>query len=70
MYDFSGLVVQMSKSGELDHLLRVLDDRGIELGRDDVAWSFESPKTKESITSWVQEHLSSATLLTREEVTM
>ena len=55
---------------ELQRLLRVMDDRNIGLGRDDVAWAFESPKTNEDVKSWVREYLSPATLLTSEELTL
>ena len=60
----------MATSPELEQLLRVLDERSLGLGHDDVAWAFESPKTNGAITSWVQEYLSPATLLTREETTL
>jgi hypothetical protein len=60
----------MASSPELEHLLRVLDGRGLGLGHDDVAWAFDSPNTNGAITSWVQEYLSSATILSREEVTL
>lgn len=60
----------MTTSPELARLLRVLDDRNVGLGRDDVAWAFESVNVKDAIASWVQEYLSPATLLTREEAAL
>ncbi len=60
----------MATSPELSRLLRVLDDSDLGLGHDDVAWAFESVNTKDSIASWVQEYLSPATLLTREEAAL
>ena len=53
-------------SKELFHLLRVLDERDTGLGRDDVAWAFESATRAES-EEWVRTYLSPATLLTKEE---
>lgn len=60
----------MTASPELVRLLRVLDDRDVGLGPNDVAWAFDSVNTKDSIASWVQEYLSPATLLTREEAAL
>ncbi|KAF2774397.1 hypothetical protein EJ03DRAFT_303960 [Teratosphaeria nubilosa] len=55
-------------SKELYHLLRVLDERDIPLRRDDVAWAFDSPNTKEATTSWIHEYLTPISLLTKEEL--
>ncbi|KAK1034434.1 hypothetical protein LTR33_016590 [Friedmanniomyces endolithicus] len=41
---------------ELGHLLRVLDERDIPLGQDDVAWAFDHQETNSEIASWVQDH--------------
>lgn len=60
----------MATSPELTRLLRVLEDRNIQLGQDDVAWAFESSTTSSPITTWIQEYLSPDTLLTREEVAL
>ncbi|KAK0806797.1 hypothetical protein LTR59_003472 [Friedmanniomyces endolithicus] len=38
-------------AGQLQHLLRVLDERDISLGHDDVAWAFDHNETKPKITS-------------------
>ena len=57
-------------SDELEHLLRVLEERDIALGRDDVAWAFESSKTEDDTRAWVREHLSEPSLLTKEELTL
>ncbi|KAK5721970.1 hypothetical protein LTR15_006565 [Elasticomyces elasticus] len=50
------------------HLLRVLDERNISLDPDDIAKAFANDETRPAITSWVQEYLSPATLLTKEEL--
>ncbi|KAK5133818.1 hypothetical protein LTR08_007248 [Meristemomyces frigidus] len=52
----------------LRHLIRVLDERDVRLGHDDVAWAFEG-STRSEIETWVQEYLSPASLLTHEELT-
>ena len=57
-------------SPELQRLLRVLDEREIGLGQDDVAWAFESSETRDAITSWTSEYLSPVTLLTSEELAL
>ena len=51
-----------------EHLLAVLQERGIRLGSDDVAWAFTSPKTRDEIIAWVKEYLHPDTLLTADEV--
>ncbi|KAK3704783.1 hypothetical protein LTR37_013614 [Vermiconidia calcicola] len=56
-------------SAQLEHLLRVLDVSGTGLSRDDVAWAFESAKTKDQTVTWVDTYLSPDTLMTREELT-
>jgi hypothetical protein len=53
-------------SKELFHLLRVLDEHDTGLGRDDVAWAFETATRAES-EEWVKTYLTPATLLTKEE---
>ena len=55
------------KHEKLDHLLQVLADRDIDLGRDDVQWTFESSRTEPHISAWVDEFLHPPTLLTQEE---
>ncbi|KAK5686480.1 hypothetical protein LTS10_002599 [Elasticomyces elasticus] len=50
------------------HLIRVLDERNIPLDPDDIAKAFANDETRPAITSWVQEYLSPATLLTKEEL--
>lgn len=57
----------MSQNTTLEHLLHVLKSRDVALGRDDVAWAFDAPQTKDEIVSWSNECLSSDTLLTKEE---
>lgn len=57
-------------SSELQLLLRVLDERDIPLGRDDVAWAFESSQTADETRAWVREYLSDSCLLSKEELTL
>ncbi|KAF2237007.1 hypothetical protein EV356DRAFT_512281 [Viridothelium virens] len=52
---------------QLEHLLQVLADRDIDLGRDDVAWAFESAKTTGDACAWVDEYLHAPTLLSPDE---
>ncbi|OQO02500.1 hypothetical protein B0A48_12027 [Cryoendolithus antarcticus] len=54
-------------SKSLFQLLRVLDDRDTGLGRDDVASAFEDSVTKATTEQWIEEYLSTKTLLTQEE---
>ncbi|OQO05352.1 hypothetical protein B0A48_09120 [Cryoendolithus antarcticus] len=54
-------------SKSLFQLLRVLDDRNTGLGRDNVASALEDPVTKATTEQWIEEYLSSKTLLTQEE---
>ncbi|KAK3069103.1 hypothetical protein LTR53_012822 [Teratosphaeriaceae sp. CCFEE 6253] len=55
-------------SDEMQRLLRILDDRNVPLGHDDVAGAFEHVQTEPEIRSWVREYLSPSTLLTRAEL--
>jgi hypothetical protein len=55
-------------SSLLSNILSILEERDIALGRDDVAWAFERPETKESLTAWVNEYLTPETLLTKDEL--
>jgi len=57
----------MDSTAALNRLLAVLTERGIGLGYDELGWLFESPQYKDSMTSWVHEYLSPATLLSLEE---
>ncbi|THW81983.1 hypothetical protein D6D18_08558 [Aureobasidium pullulans] len=57
----------MDSAAALNRLLAVLTERGIGLGYDELGWLFESPQYKDSMTSWVHESLSPATLLSLEE---
>lgn len=63
-------LAQVMAAPELDRLLRVLEERDIDLDRDDIAWAFQSPRTLETVTSWIHNCLSPATLLTREELVL
>ena len=58
----------MSQSAAFRRLLDVLRQRDIPLGRDDVGWAFESPKTRDEIVRWVEEHLNNSTLLSKDEL--
>ena len=53
---------------ELSHLLRVLEERDIDLSCDDVAWAFDSARTGDDIKAWVNEYLNPHCLLTKEEL--
>ena len=55
---------------QLDRLVQVLADRDIGLGRDDIQWAFESPRTEQDACAWVDEYLHTATLLSQEELKM
>jgi len=60
----------MDFAASLNRLLTVLTERDIGLGYDDLAWLFDSPQTRDSMVSWVHEHLNPATLLSPEELDM
>jgi hypothetical protein len=60
----------MEDKEALEHLLTVLRERGIPLGRDDVQWAFQSQQTRDQVVNWVQEFLGSNTLLTKDELEM
>jgi hypothetical protein len=49
-------------------LLSTLQSRGIPLGLDDIEWAFRSETTKKEAIAWIEEYLSDATLLTRDEL--
>lgn len=51
----------------VNDLLRLLQDRGLTLERDDVQWAFESPHDKEELNAWLKEYSSPATLLSLDE---
>ena len=57
-------------SSELEDLLSALKERYVNLDRDDVGWAFDSSKTRDDMSAWVQQFVSPATLLTREELTL
>ncbi|KAI9832688.1 MAG: hypothetical protein M1819_004274 [Sarea resinae] len=58
----------MAEQSPLERLLQVLRERNIPLSRDDVAWAFDSPKTREEVTKWVTQYLGQETLLSKEEL--
>ncbi|KAI9662977.1 MAG: hypothetical protein M1821_008024 [Bathelium mastoideum] len=53
---------------QLEHLLQVLAERRIHLEREDVQWAFESSKTEQHASAWVEEYLHAPTLLSHEEL--
>lgn len=55
-------------SSLLQELLSILEERDIPLGSDDIAWALERPATKKALSSWMAEHLTSKTLLTKPEL--
>ena len=58
----------MGDSPALKTLIDALRDHDIPLGRDDVQWAFESAKTGDDMTAWVEEYLNQSTLLSKEEL--
>lgn len=52
----------------MKRLLSVLADRDIGLGKDDLAWLFDTPETRHDMVAWVNEYLIDETLLTPEEL--
>lgn len=67
---FESRIPSKAVHAELKTLLRVLEERDISLGADDVAWAFESSKTRDSASSWVQEFLQPSILLTKDELAL
>lgn len=55
---------------QLSHLVHVLDTQNTGLGRDDVAWGFDSAESRKRLSDWVDEYLSPHTLLTAEEAAL
>jgi hypothetical protein len=55
-------------SSDLAALLTALRDRDIPLGKDDIAWASENQKSRLKASTWVQEYLQPATLLTKDEL--
>ncbi len=60
----------MNNSDSIAHLLAVLEERQIPVARDDVQWAFDTPSTKGTVEEWVNEHLGTETLLSREELNL
>jgi hypothetical protein len=54
----------------LNTLLEILRDRDVPYNRDAIKSAFDSPESQTSIQAWMQEYLSPATLLTKEEATL
>lgn len=56
-------------SAGVQYLLRVIEERDVPLGHDDIAWAFEGA-TQYEVESWIQEYLGPSSLLTKEELTL
>ena len=54
----------------MDRLLTVLRERDTGLDVEDVKWAFDSSKTRDEITLWVDEYLNTSTLLSQNEFEM
>ncbi|KAF2475786.1 uncharacterized protein BDR25DRAFT_278437 [Lindgomyces ingoldianus] len=50
------------------HLLNILEERDLHVDLDQVLEAFENEDTKKEMAAWVNEHLNSETLLTKEEL--
>lgn len=60
----------MANSAELRQLLRVLDERSVPMDPDDITNAFQVEATRLELTAWIQEHLTLANLLTKEELAL
>ena len=54
----------------LNSLLKVLRDRDIPYDRESIKSAFDNPENQSTILAWMQEFLSSETILTKEEVAL
>lgn len=54
----------------LNSLLKVLRDRDIPYDRESIKSAFDNPESQSTILAWMQEFLSSETMLTKEEVAL
>ena len=57
-------------SPELQQLLRVLDERDLNLHNDNVAKTLRSKEASDGMRQWVNKYLDPTTLLTKEELTL
>lgn len=60
----------MSSDNAKAKLLTILQARDIPLGLDDVTWAFESAATKGDAVAWIEEYLTDANLLTKDELSL
>jgi hypothetical protein len=51
-----------------NHLLNVLEERGLDVDLDKILLGFEDADTKHEAAAWVEEYLHEDTLLTKEEL--
>jgi predicted HAD superfamily phosphohydrolase YqeG len=51
-----------------NHLLNVLEERGLDVDLDNILLGFEDANTKHEAAAWVEEYLHEETLLTMEEL--
>jgi hypothetical protein len=58
----------MAEEEAAHHLLNVLEERELDVDLDKVLAVFEDGNTKSAVAAWVNEHLNSETLLTKEEL--
>ena len=58
----------MAEEEAAHHLLNVLEERELDVDLDKILAVFEDGNTKRDAAAWVNEHLNSETLLTKEEL--
>jgi hypothetical protein len=58
----------MSAREGIQKIVATLQERGIALGREDVAPAFDSAKTKDDALKWAREYVDNTILLTRDEL--
>jgi predicted HAD superfamily phosphohydrolase YqeG len=51
-----------------NHLLNVLEERGLDVDLDNILLGFEDANTKHEAAAWVEEYLHEETVLTMEEL--
>lgn len=67
---FSAFLETNMADDSLNTLLEILRDRDVPYNRDAIKSAFDSPESQTAILTWMQEYLSPATLLTKEEATL
>lgn len=58
----------MHDTTAVERLLTALREHETGLSKDDVLWAFESVKTRDEATAWVEEYINQPTLLSKEEL--